>query len=374
MRVNDRSQKSSTFFSTPSLLSVNHVAQLFSPGRTRPVLLNGATSFGSLVLRALSPVIRNSLGGSDHNVSPRHDEFVLLSGSSIEFRVMMYRGEVSRRRPLLILNSVEFSMPPSVEFCERMWARGMQVVFVERLGFGSSSALPGALLESGLIQSGATAAAEAVLVQTLISQLQLQDVVLLGMGSANPVCYRLSLMSPNISLSLYSNVVFNKDILDVFRPKWLQEMFRLMVHSSAGVKIASAGIKHRLRHKPLNFYRLLMHQSAGDVRYVDSNLADFVTAGQLFQLVDWKTIDYDMRTSLKPDPLLKDSLFSGVRAVAFSGVETPDHWQAQLNSEAVRLSIPVAYAPHGDFLAPYASPEFLVSVIERNIGAKLLSY
>ncbi|MEM6651183.1 MAG: hypothetical protein AAGA72_03390 [Pseudomonadota bacterium] len=319
-------------------------------------------------MTALQSPVRNALDGSDHVWSPRREQFISLDGSNVAFRAMIYRGQTAQLRPLLILNSVEFSMPPSMEFCERMWATGMQVVFVERLGFGSSSPLPGALLESDLIDQGAAAAAEAVLLQRLISQLQLQQVVLLGMGSANPVCYRLSLLSTDISLSLYSNVVFNKDILDVFHPKWLQEMFRLMLHSSAGVKIASAGIKHRLRHKPLEFYRLLMHQSRGDVRYLEANPADFVAAGQLFQRVDWKTIDYDMRTSLKPDPLLKDGLFSGVRAVAFSGAETPEHWQTQLNSEAERLSIPVAYAPHGDFLAPYASPDFLTSIIEQNVG------
>ncbi|MCR9270038.1 MAG: hypothetical protein NXH72_08645 [Hyphomonadaceae bacterium] len=302
--------------------------------------------------------------------SPRVESLVSLGDSNITFRVMLYRGQPSHLRPLVILNSVEYAMPPSIAFCEQMWANGLQVIFVERPGFGTSTQLPSNLFADDLVATGATASTEAVLIHTLLTQLQLKNTVLLGMGSANPVCYRLSMMSPDIDLSLYSNVVFNKDILDVFRPKWLQQMFRQMVQSKSGLKIASAGIKFRMRRKPLEFYRLLMHQSDGDVAYINANSADFIAAGQRFQSVDQHTIDYDFRMSLQPDNLLKDNLFAGCNAIAFSGSETPDHWQKQLNSEADRLAIPVAYAPQGDFLAPYTAPDFLISVIRENTTAQ----
>lgn len=298
--------------------------------------------------------------------SARMESFVTLNGSGIALRVMIYRGYVSDLRPLIILNSVEYPMPPSIAFCEQMWANGVQVIFIERPGFGASSTLPSALFSDDLVAKGAAASAEAAVIQKLLSQLELKRIILLGMGSSNPVAYRVSLMSGDVAFSIFSNVVFNKDILDVFRPKWLQQMFRQMVHSKSGLKIASAGIKYRLRRKPLEFYRLLMHQSKGDVAYVNANSADFVAAGQRFQSVEQATIDCDMRMSLKPDPLLKDGLFSGRHAVAFSGTETPDHWRAQLDSEAARLNIPVAYAPRGDFLAPYASTDFFVSVIKEH--------
>ncbi|MEO1321378.1 MAG: hypothetical protein AAFV59_00070 [Pseudomonadota bacterium] len=297
---------------------------------------------------------------------PRSEAIFELHGSEIALRVMIFRGYVSKLRSLVILNSVEYPMPPSIEFCEQMWANGLQVIFVERPGFGSTSGLPTALFADELIKQGATASTEAVLIQRLLQQLQLKNIVLLGMGSSNPVCYRLSLLADQISLSLYSNVVFNKDILDVFRPKWLQEMFRQMIQSKSGVKIASAGIKHRMRHKPLDFYRLLMHQSNGDVAYINANPNDFVLAGKLFQTINYATIAYDLRMSLTPDNLLKDGLFAGRKAVAFSGIETPDHWRAQLDSEAARLKIPVSYAPRGDFLAPYASPDYFIDVIKRH--------
>ena len=299
--------------------------------------------------------------------SPRVESFVTLDHSNISLRVMIYRGYVSDLPSLVILNSIEFPMPPSVEFCERMWAAGLQVIFIERPGFGSSESLPRALFADYLVSQGATASTEAALLRMVFRQLKLKKVVLLGMGSANPVCYRLAMLDDRVALAVYSNVVFNKDIFDVFRPKWLQEMFRQMVHSKAGVQIASLGIKFRMRRRPVEFFRLLMHQSDGDVAYLDANPADFIRAGQLFQSVQIPTIKYDMSMSLKPDPLLRDACFEGQNAVALSGLETPDHWKVQLDSEAARLSIPVAYAPHGDFLAPYASPDFFTALIRNNV-------
>lgn len=310
--------------------------------------------------------LTSSNGALRQEDSARRESFITLVGSSISLRVMIFRGHISQLRSLVILNSVEYPMPPSVEFCEKMWANGLQVVFIERPGFGSTRSLPKALFTAELVANGATATAEAVLLQKLIRQLELKNPVLLGMGSANPVGFRLTMIEPSISLSVYSNVVFNEDILDVFRPRWLQQMFRQMVQSKAGLKITSLGFKHRLRRKPIEFYRQLMHQSEGDITYLNSNQKDFLDAADLFQRIDHSLINFDMKMSLTTDQLLRDNFFGGSNAVALSGIETPEHWQAQLNSETARLGIPVVYAPSGDFLAPYASPDFLVSVIKEH--------
>ena len=350
------------------LMSQIHVA---TEALRAAAAVRSPTACSTKQMGALAQSSQNPASALPHERSERAESMMTLADSSLTFRIMIYRGYVSDLRPLVILNSVEYAMPPSVEFCEQMWANGLQVIFIERPGFGASTSLPRVLLNGDLIGKGATASAEAALIQKLLAELQLKQIILLGMGSSNPVCYRLSLLSEHVSLSVFSNVVFNKDILDVFRPKWLQHMFRQMVHSTAGLKIASAGIKHRLRKKPLEFFRLLMHQSPGDVAYVDANPADFFAAAQRFQSVDQAMIDYDLRMSLKPDPLLKDGLFSECRAVAFSGSETPDHWRAQLDSEAARLDIPVAYAPRGDFLAPYVSPDFFLAAIKAHGGADL---
>jgi len=298
--------------------------------------------------------------------SPRSDRIISLGGTNLNIRTMIYGDRVGERPSLVILNSIEFPMPPSEAFCERMWSQGLQVVFIERPGFGTSTSLPRSLLTDALIENGAAASAEAALIERVFQELGLRQVVLLGMGSANPVCYRLTLMSRQTVLSIYSNVVFNKDILDVFKPKWFQQMLRQTVQLRLGFQITALGVKYKLRHNPLDFYRQLFQQSSGDLAYLEDHHADFLRAATLFQKIDQSTLNYDLSMSLKPDHLLKDGFFRGKNAIAFSGVETPDHWRVQLDSEAERLAIPVIYVPRGDFLAPYASPDHFLKVIAEH--------
>ena len=78
---------------------------------------------------------------------------------------LRYGAPGSGHRPLVILNSIDFPMPPSEAFCERMWQAGFRTVFVERPGFGTSTPLPYVLLNAAAIQQGATSMTEAVILQ-----------------------------------------------------------------------------------------------------------------------------------------------------------------------------------------------------------------
>lgn len=300
--------------------------------------------------------------------SNRLDEVMALGQSGIQIRVMKYGEEASGHQPFVILNSIDFPMPPSEQFCDRMWRSGFRVIFIERPGFGTSTPLPDVLLRSENIQKGAASMAEAAILQEVFRRLSLEDFVLLGMGSANSVCYRLAMICPMVTLAIFSNAVFNQNILDVFRPNWFQAMLRQTIQSKAGLQIASFGVKYRLRRNPEGFYRQVLQKSAGDLRYLQNNLSDFEQAAELFQNIEAQTIEYDLNMSLKPDALLKDGLFETTNAVAFSGLETTDHWKSQLNQEAKRLGIDVKYAPNGDLYAPYASPEFLLDVIKDRLS------
>ena len=300
--------------------------------------------------------------------SNRFEELMRLGHSDVQIRVVKYGEESSGRRPLVILNSIDFPMPPSEQFCDRMWRARFRVVFIERPGFGTSTPLPGVLLQSETIRNGAASMAEAAILQEVFRRLALEDFVLLGMGSANSVCYRLAMICPMVALAIFSNAVFNQNILDVFRPNWFQAMLRQTIQSRAGLQIASFGVKYRLRRNPEGFYGQVLQKSAGDLGYLQNNLADFERGAELFQGIEAQTIEYDLNMSLKPDSLLKDGLFETTNAVAFSGLETTDHWKSQLNQEAKRLSIDVEYAPNGDLYAPYASPEFLLKVITDRLN------
>ena len=305
------------------------------------------------------------------DASNRSEHIMSLGTGGMQVRIMEYGDPTQGRRPLVILNSIDFPMPPSEMFCERMWRSGYRVVFIERPGFGTSTPLPDILLKSETIKKGAASMAEAAILQEVFRRLALEDFVLLGMGSANSVCYRLALICPMVSLSIFSNVVFNQNILDVFRPNWFQGMLRQTIQSKAGLQIASFGVKYRLRKSPESFYSQVLQKSPGDLGYLQRNFDDFNRSAELFQRIGVPTIEYDLNMSLKPDAMLKDGLFKSTNAIAFSGLETTGHWKNQLDKEAERLGITVEYAPKGDLFAPYASPEFLLKTIKNRLGQSL---
>lgn len=296
-----------------------------------------------------------------------------LAESNIALRVVIHRNALTDRRPLVIINSVDFPMPPSFAVREQLWLAGYQTIFIERPGFGSSRGLPAALMNDQSIRSGATVATEAALLYALLDQMQLKNVVLLGMGSGNPVCYRLASMSPNIELSIFSNPMFNQDVWSVFRPTWFQGMLRQTVVSKAGLKFAAYGVKYQMRKAPLSFYRQLLQKSPGDLDYLKTNPDAFVSASRLFAKIELDTFNYDLKMSLTRDDRLVDSFFAGLNAVIFTGEETTDIWKSELAAEAKRLSLPVTYAPHGDLYAPYASPEALIETIKTHSQAERAS-
>lgn len=297
-------------------------------------------------------------------------ELTQIGTGSLALRVEIHRKKISELRPLVIVNSVDFPMPPSESFREAMWQAGYQTIFIERPGFGSSAGLPKALTTDRNIKSGAAVTTEAAVLFQLLDQLQLKDIVLLGMGSANPVCYRLARMHQEIELSIFSNAMFNQNIWEVFRPRWFQSMLRQTVGSKAGLYFATYGVKYQLRRAPLTFYRQLLQKSDGDLSYFEENKPDFVKGSRLMRNIDAATYNYDLKMSLTDDPMLHDDFFAGTNAVVFSGEETTELWQSQLEQEADRLDLPVVYAPCGDLYAPYASADFFLKTINDHSKAR----
>ena len=140
-------------------------------------------------------------------------------------------------------------------------------------------------------------------------------------------------------------------------------MLRQTIVSSAGLKFATYGVKFQLKKAPLKFYRDVLQKSAGDLRYLEDNKADFIGASQLIRNIDTATLNYDLKMSLGHDERLRDDFFAGLNAVIMSGAETTELWKNQLALEADRLSLPVVYTPSGDLYAPYASPDTLLKTV-----------
>ncbi|MEM7329414.1 MAG: hypothetical protein AAF437_11785 [Pseudomonadota bacterium] len=338
------------------------------------VTLKGTLAFERerLTNRAEGKPNRREVGGAFDNSSnntphpKREVALTALDGSSISMETMIYRSDEARRRPLVIVNSIEFPMPPSVEFCELMWENNLQVIFVRRLGFGGTPGLPLILLQEQTIRSGAAVSTEAALLHQLIVQLGLSDVVLLGIGSGNPICYRLCRINPNIKLSIFSNAVFNQDSWIGFRPAWFRAVLRQTVMTKSGFKIAAQGLRHYLRQSSIRYYDQVFSKSEGDRKYISNNLEDARAAIDLMRNIGSETFYYDLTMSMRKDESLKDGYFKDVPAVAFSGMETTDEWLSETRREAARLSIPIAFAERGGMLVAYAAPEKLLQIIDSS--------
>ncbi|MEL6860465.1 MAG: hypothetical protein AAGL11_01400 [Pseudomonadota bacterium] len=292
---------------------------------------------------------------------------------AFEFEIMIYGDELTDRQPLLITNSIEFPMPPSQSFCEQMWEAGLQVIFVRRPGHGRSSPLPKPLLTKLNVESGATAMAEAVMLRTLIAKLDLDNIVLMAMGSSNPPCYRLIHMVREFSKVIFVNPSFNQDILPVFRPYWFQKMLKQVVTSESGLRVAKAGMKMLLRNDPLSFYQSILKTSPGDLAYVDANKSDYRAAAELELQITGGMLFYDAVMCLTEDPLLKDAYFAGVNASVLIGIDSSETWKRNMRKEADRLNLPLHYVSRADIFSAYASPEAVIALIRDEDSPYLLS-
>lgn len=295
----------------------------------------------------------------------RSFQLVRAGEEKFEFDLMIYGGQVADLRPLLFVHSIEFPMPPSAAFCEHMWQAGFQVIFVRRAGYGNSYAIPPALMTKEHIQSRATAMIEAVMLRTLISKLDLQDVVLMAIGSANPICYRLVHLAPEITQVIFVNPCFNQDIMPVFQPAWFRQMLKQMITSQSGLYVAEAGMKMLIRNDPISYYRSILKRSKGDMDYVDANKDDYHQAGLLALETTGRMLYYDTIMCLTDDTVLKAGFFDGINANVLIGADSSDLWQERMWQETDRLGLPLHLTPRGDIFCAHACPETVVSLINR---------
>ena len=298
----------------------------------------------------------------------RSREFELI-GSGLQsgyFEIMIYGGSLSHRTPLLILHSIEFPVPPSAEFCEKMWAHDLQIVFIRRPGYGRSSALPSILMEDTVLKSGATAMAEAAMLRKLISELGLSRAKLLAVGSSNPVAYRLVQIAREIERTVFVNPIFNQTVWDVFTPPWFRNMLKQIISSKSGLSVAIQGMKFLLRRDPIAYFKHIFQKNLGDLEYVDDNREDYIAAGQLALEISAQQLYYETHMCLAHDPLLKDPYFSGIDAAVLIGESTTDLWRSEMERETARLGLPLYYAPTGDIFCAYASPETLIAALESD--------
>ncbi|MEL7540292.1 MAG: hypothetical protein AAGJ51_05270 [Pseudomonadota bacterium] len=211
-------------------------------------------------------------------------------------------------------------------------------------------------------------ASESALFSLLIKNLGLKKVVLLGLGTSNPICYRLTQLNPEVEYTIYSNPLFHPAIWDVIKPAWLKRMIRQTLLSRSGTKIAVRGLKAVLRRDPIWFYRQFAQKSAGDQQYVSRNLQDFRESGRLLQNITPETFYYDLQNALIEDTRWDPEITSTSNAVILSGHESTAKWKQAITAEADRLGLPIVFAKSGDLFVPYASQNVLIEILNTRVA------
>ena len=298
---------------------------------------------------------------------PRRFQAIQLIGTSIELEVMIHQQELSNRTPLVIICSIDFPIPPSVQFCQTMWNAGYQVVFCRRPGFGYLPGLPEALLSKRQVKNRSAIASESALFSLLIKTLNLKNLVLLGLGTSNPICYRVSQLNEEVAFCIYANPLFHPAIWDVIKPPWLKQMIRQTLMSRSGLQIAVNGLKAVLRRDPIWFYRQFAQKSRGDQAYVEQHENDFRTAGFFLQNMSANTFYYDLQNALIEDTKWDPDITRTSKAVILSGLETTEKWKQSSRGEADRLGLPIIFVESGDLFVPYIAQDVLLEILAEHV-------
>ncbi|MEL6830106.1 MAG: alpha/beta hydrolase [Pseudomonadota bacterium] len=299
---------------------------------------------------------------------PRTIEKLKLGPDAIELEVMDYAKGAEDLRPLLILSPIDFPFPPSVGFCEFMKRNGFRVIYIRRRGFGGTPALPDRLLTEDNFNVGAAMMAEVAVIMRVIAMLKLENIVLLGVSSANSICYRLCQFYPKISLTVFSHPIFNQDTFATVRPVWLQPLARQTVLTKAGCNLVAKGLRFKIKRNPILFYDQFYSKSSADLKYREENEQDFVAAAKYVENITPEVLFYEVFHTLAEDPFLRDGLFFNIPSVVLAGNETTETWLANAEAEAMRLGVPFEKAPRGGILTAYSFPKTLLRLINERSG------
>ncbi len=256
-------------------------------------------------------------------------------------------------RPLVFLHSIEYPNAPSWGFCVDAAHAGFGTFAIRRPGFGASDRVDGP-------------DAQARLIDTFLEEAGLENVILVAVGSSCPVGYRLAATSPRVTYTVYINCVFNRDILQEFRPQWLAPIFVQALQNPAGARLSLEALRQMARARSAGWlYESFLQKSPGDLTFVSTCLRDIETAWEIGSRIHPDTFREEIRWSLEDDDFLTDGLLRSFRGIALSGAETTNTWKAGFETEAKRIGVPFGYLPSGDIFAAYQCAGELLDIIRE---------
>jgi len=259
-----------------------------------------------------------------------------------------------KARPLVVLNSVEYPGWAPPRFSRLAAERGFRTIVVLRPGFGRSATLPDPLKQARLVEA-------------FLEDTGIEGAVLVAMGTANPVAFRLAGVCPHVRLTAFVNCAFNYDHTADFRPEWFARALEQALQSPAGARLSLMGLKSSWGIFGKTWvHENILQKSPGDVAFLRENPA--LVDGAIVDLIarlDVQTFMMEVSASMKEEAMLQDACFDGVPAIVVTGRETTSLWQRGVEAEAARLGLPLAYLPSGDALCIYQSPVEFFDLLER---------
>lgn len=256
-------------------------------------------------------------------------------------------------RPLIFLHSIEYPNCPGWGYCVDAAEAGFGILAIRRPGFGGSDRVAGV-------------DAQAELIGHFLEEAGLDNAVLVSVGSACPVGYRVAAASRRVTYSAYVNCVFNRDVMAEFRPQWLGPIFAQTLQNPAGARVSLAALRQIAgRFGAKWFYEACSQKSPGDLAFVRAYEDDIEAAWKIGSAVLADTFRDELRASLSDDPFLTDGVLARLRGIALSGAETSETWKAGFEAEARRVGIPFGYLPSGDLFAAYQSGRALLDLVRE---------
>jgi hypothetical protein len=251
-------------------------------------------------------------------------------------------------RPMVVVQSMDVCCWPTAVFCSTAEATGFRVIAVRRPGFGANAPLTDLDAQTRLIRS-------------FLEEKGLENVVLVGQGSANPICERVTLSGDSrVSFSVFANCCFNYEQIREFQPEWIAKALEQALSNPAGARLSLMALKSSWGiFGPTWVFENMWRKSLGDIAFLRNNpelMAEMISMLQM--RLDVPTFMFELENSLHFDPLLTDGCFKDIPALTMSGTETSGSWKNGVEGEAKRLGLPPAvYLSSGDMSVIYQSAD-----------------
>lgn len=292
----------------------------------------GCHSLVEAVATALE--IANALGAaapSQHALLPSsgaaHQSEVRVVGKlghEVEFR----RYGLAGGHPVMILHSLEYGYVPSDLMIKCASARGLNLIFPIRPGFGATSA-------------GSSTQEDAEILKALIEALDLRDLTLIGLSFSGPLALAVQDKNPRVAQTGLINYGLNaKDKMENIHPKWVRGMLRMGLNSTASFSFgANTALSMIKSFGGLRFFRTVYHNQESDQKFVEANTPLFEMFADYISNANRETLRKEIQSALLPNPRVDRQIARAQKLTAMISCDQNGVGFEETKADAKRLGL-----------------------------------